>query len=224
MLPFALWIAAGCTGPSYNEARRLDTIEAYEAFLEADPDSAYRYAVKKRLGELYRDKALSRHAELAWNDVLSDGSLGAIQAYLDEFGKADRAIARRARGMVDALQYATLELSPPRVEKVNLAEDPKGPLNGWGVSVDVKNAGTEKLYYVQLSVQWATPDGAPIETHDFLLVSDRWFMPATDEQRTPIEPGETRTWKGTQDFERLPEEPTPTARVFPTGLRTRPTR
>jgi hypothetical protein len=243
----ALWLAA--CGPNYTEVTRIDTIEAYEGFLEADPDSAYKNPIEKRLEELYWDKAraadslegwaeytkrwegtkakhypeaLGKHAEYSWNVAVADGSAAAVQGYLDTFGKADQVLAGRARGMLDALKYETLKLSAPRVEKVNLAEDPEGPLNGWGVSVDVENAGSETLYYTRLSVQWLTPAGEPIETRDYPLVSDAWTMPATEEQQTPIKPGETRTWQWTQDFAKVPEDPTPSARVFPSGLRTVP--
>ncbi|MEZ4240178.1 MAG: hypothetical protein R3F59_29300 [Myxococcota bacterium] len=248
MLPVLFALPIGCS-PSYTDVQRIDTIEAYEAFLEADPDSAYRNPVEKRLDELWWDRAvqqdslegwaafterwegskakhypeaLAKHAEFAWNAAVADGSEGAVQAYVDKFGKANQVLAGRARGWLDAVHYGGLELSAPRVEKVNLAEDPEGPLNGWGVSVDAKNTGKDTLYYVRLSVQWQKPDGTPIETKDYPLVSDNWTMPATEEQQTPIKPGESRVWQWTEDFGVVAESPEPKAVVFPSGLRTTP--
>ena len=244
----ALWVVTGCTGPSYSDVQRADTIEAYEAFLEADPETFYRNPIEKRLEELYWKKAneadnlagwaeytarwegtkaknyplaLKKHAAYAWQAAIADGSLPAIEKYADEFGKADRVLADRARGMIAAKKYG-LQLGEPRVEKVNLAEDPEGPLNGWGVFVDVTNTGQETLHYVRLSVQWLNEDGSEIATKDYPLVSDRWQMPATEEQQTPIGPGETRTWEWTEDFSVVPDGKPPGHRVFPSGFRTEP--
>jgi hypothetical protein len=235
----------GCIGPSYSEVERIDTIEAYEAFLEADPDTFYRNPIEKRLEELYWDKtskedtleawaaytkrwegtkaahypqALKRHGALAWRKALDDGSVEALNAYADEFGRADQTLASRARGMIAALEYGKLELGEPKIARVNLGEDPKGPLNGWGISVDVTNAGEATLKVVRLSVMWTKSDGTEIATRDYPLVSDRWTMPATEEQQRPIKPGEKRTWVWTEDFAVLPEDATPIGKVFPSGL------
>ena len=86
------------------------------------------------------------------------------------------------------------------LEAVNLGEDPKGEKNGWGVSVDVTNAGDKTFPYVRLSVEWQNPDGTEIETKDYPLVSDHWTEPATEEQQKPLAPGEKRVWTWTQDF------------------------
>ena len=243
MLIFMGWVA--CTGPSYSEVQRLDTIEAYEAFLAADPDTLYKNPIEKRLEELYFEKAekedtleswaaytdrfslgakhypqaLKRHAELAWRVALADGSREAIAAYHDKFGNAAPALGSRAEGMLAAMDYGGLELSEPVVEQVNLAEDPKGEKNGWGVKVDVTNKGDAKLPYVRLSVEWQRPDGTEIVTKDYPLVSDKWNMPASEEQQTPIPPGGKRTWVWTDSFDVVPANETPKAKVYVTGLR-----
>lgn len=243
MLLFASGL--GCSGPSYSEVQRIDTIEAYEAYLEADPDSPYKNPVEKRLEELYFEKAekentleswatytdrfgieakhypqaLKRHAELAWRVALGDGSEAAIRSYYERFGKAVPAIGLRAEGMLDVMAYGGLVLGEPRVEAVNLAEDPKGEKNGWGVFVDVTNSGGATLPYVRLTVEWQKPDGSEIATKDYPLVSDKWTLPASEEQQTPIPPGGKRVWVWTEDYQVLsPTEP-PKAKVYATGLR-----
>lgn len=237
-----------CMGPSYSEVERIDTIEAYEAFLEADPDTFYRNPVEKRLEELYWDKAekedtleawaaytkrwegttashypqaLKKHAAFAWKAALADGSLGAVKGYVDSFGKADQVLASRAQGLLAALEYGKLELTEPTFAQVNLAEDPKGPLNGWAVRVDVTNAGEAVLPFVRLSVEWQAPDGHELTTKDYPLCSDHWTMPATELQQQPLKPGEKRTWEWTEDFTVVAQDATPKAHVYPSGLRTK---
>jgi hypothetical protein len=105
------------------------------------------------------------------------------------------------------------------VEPVNLAEDPKGEKNGWGVFVDVTNAGDATLPYVRLSVEWQEPDGAEIATKDYPLVSDHWNLPATEEQQTPMKPGEKRTWVWTEDYGVVSADRTPSVKVYPSGFR-----
>ena len=244
-VPVLLLLASIACGPSYDGALRADTIEAYEEFLKADPDSAYKAPAEKRLEELYYEKAvaqndlagweayttrwalggphyaegLKKHAGFAWKVALADGSPDALRAYLDKFGKADGTLSSRAKGMLAVLEYGKLELSEPRVEAVNLAEDPKGEKNGWGVSVDVKNAGDQTFQFVQLTVEWQDADGKEIETRDYPLVSDHWNVPATEDQTRPFAPGETRTWQWTEDYSKLPAGTPPKAKVYPSGLR-----
>lgn len=237
----------GCSGPSYSEVQRVDTIESYEAFLAADPDSMYKNPIERRLDELYFEaaekadtleswakytsrfgieakhypQALKRHAELAWRVVLADGSEAALKGYHDTFGNAVPAYGSRADGMLAVMAYGGLELSAPRIEPVNLAEDPKGEKNGWGVFVDVTNKGTATLPYVRLTVEWQKPDGSEIITRDYPLVSDKWTLPATEEQQTPIPPGNKRVWSWTEDYQLLSPTEAPKAKVYASGIRTK---
>lgn len=234
-----------CLGPSYEGAMRADTIEAYEEFLKADPDSPYTQPSEKRLEELYYERAVSenslagweayttrwalggphhaeglkKHAGFAWKAALADGSPAAMKAYLEKFGKADQTLAARATGLLAVQEYGKLELSEPRVEPINLGEDPKGEKNGWGVSVDVKNAGEATFAFVRLTVEWQAPEGTEIATRDYPLVSDHWNVPATEAQTLPLKPGETRTWQWTEDYKVLPPGTPPKAKVYPSGLR-----
>lgn len=234
-----------CLGPSYDGAMRADTIEAYEEFLAADPDSPYQQPAEKRLEELYYEQAvaandlagwekyttrwalggphyaegLKKHAGFAWKVAIADGSPEAMRAYIEKFGKADQTLAARASGLVAAQEYGKLELSEPRVEAVNLGEDPKGEKNGWGVSVDVTNAGDKTFAFVRLTVEWQGPDGKELVTRDYPLVSDHWNVPATEDQTKPFKPGDKRVWQWTEDYAVVPAGTPPKAKVYPTGLR-----
>lgn len=239
-----LLLAAGCGGPTYDTVSRTDTIEAYEEFLKANPGSAFESPALKRLEELYYAQArkegtpeawevylnrfpdggenyaeaLKAASGAAWRKAFADGSVDALRTFLDKYGKADRLFAERARGLLGAKEYGKLELSEPRVAKVNLAEDPKGELNGWGVSVDVTNAGDKTLPYVRLSVDWKAADGTDYGTRDYPLTAKKWSMPATEEQQTPMKPGEKRTWTWSEDFAKIPADAQLTAVVYPSGF------
>jgi hypothetical protein len=240
-----LLLLSGCTGPSYDTALREDTIEAYKAFLEANPGSSMELPAKKRLEELFFEQAQKEgtaeawelyltefpeggphYAEAlkaatgsAWKRAFSDGSVDALKAFLDKYGKGDRMVTDRARGLLAAKEYGKLEVSEPRVQKVNLAEDPKGELNGWGVFVDVTNAGTSTLPYVRLSVDWRGADGASYGTRDYPLTAKVWTLPATDEQQTPMKAGEKRVWAWTEDFAKVPADAQPAATVYVSGFK-----
>jgi hypothetical protein len=170
--------------------------------------------------------AMKAYSGLAWQAAVADGSLEAMQKFVDDFTAVDRVTRNRSKGRLAVLQYGKLDVSAPRVEKVNLAENKKGPLDGWGVSVDVTNNGDQTLAFVGMTVDWLAPDGSIVggtgrtaATHDYPLTSDHWTMPATEEQQTPMKPGEKRTWQWTEDFSVIPEDAKPTARVYATGLR-----
>jgi hypothetical protein len=244
-MAFVAFLLAGCMGPSYDSALREDSIEAYEAFLTANPGSAYDAPAKKRLEELYFDQAskagtpeawdayLNRFPEggahypqalkaasgAAWKKAQADGTPEALQVYLDKYGKGEKILAEKARGLMDWKKYGKLELSEPRIAKVNLAEDPKGELNGWGVEVDVTNAGDATLPYVRLSVDWKGANGEDYGTRDYPLTAERWSLPATEEQQTPIKPGEKRVWSWSEDFAKVPADATPSATVYVSGFR-----
>lgn len=239
-----IWLILACTGPTYDSASRLDTIEAYEEFLKADPDSAYKAPAEKRLEELYFERAeeqgtlaayeaymdrfpdggphypqvLKKASAMAFSAALASG-VPAIEAYLEKYGKGDKVLGDRARGVVEAARYGKITVSEPRVEAVNLGEDPEGPKNGWGVSADVKNEGDAELAYVRLSVLWTDAAGKEIGTRDYPLTAERWAMPASELEQTPMKPGEQRTWKWTEDYKDIPADAAPAAKVYVSGLR-----
>lgn len=240
----AALLLACAMGPSYEEVQKTDTIEAYEAFLAADPESIYKFACEKRLEELYfargqqegtraaweaylkrfpegasRDTAERELATAAFSEAARANTAEAYRAFLTDFPKADKWLRARADGKATNLEYGKLVLGAPKVERVNLAEDPKGPLNGWGISVEVKNEGDQTLEYVSLTLDYLAEDGHVIGTKDYPLTSKHWSMPATELQQTPMKPGEARTWLWTESDDAVPKEWKQGVTLTVTGLK-----
>jgi hypothetical protein len=243
----AAFLLACAFGPSYEEVQKTDTIEAYEAFLAADPDTIYQFACNKRLEELYLARGQQEGTRAAWQAYLDrfpeGGSRGtaerelAISAYseaaktntaegyrlfLTEFPKADKWLRARADGRATNLEYGKLTLGTPKVDRVNMAEDPKGPLNGWGVSVEVKNEGDKTLEYVALTLEYLAEDGHVVGAKDYPLTSKHWSMPASELQQTPMKPGETRTWLWTEGDDSAPADWKQGVTLTVTGLKFAP--
>jgi hypothetical protein len=234
-------------GPSYEEVQKADTIEAYEAFLAADPESIYKFACNKRLEELYfargqqegtraaweayltrfpeggsRDTAERELATAAFSEAAKANTAEAFRQFLADFPKTDKWLRARAEGRAAAMEYGKLELGTPKVDRVNMAEDPKGPLNGWGVAVEVANRGDKTLNYVALTMEFLGEDGHVLGSKDYPLTSTHWTMPATELQQTPMKPGETRTWLWTEGDDTAPKEWKQAVNLTVTGLKVAP--
>lgn len=240
------WLV-GCGGaPSFNSVQEADTVEAYEQFLEADPDSIHKGTAEKRLEELLYERAMVTNAVADWEKHVTrfpEGSHAqdaarrlamarfaearaantkeAYQALLDQPDKVDRRVLERVRGALAALEYGKLSLGDARVIPVNLAEDPNGPKDGLGVYLDVTNNGDKNFVYVSVTIDLVSPSGQILGTEEYPVTSDKWVMPASDLQRTPMAPGETRTWEWTMENEKVPKEWGPDYKVaaYITGLR-----
>lgn len=241
MLPI-LWLVA--CGPDYTAVQKTDTIEAYEEFLAADPDSIYKFAIEKRLEELYLARAQKEMTRESWQayvdrfpeganlktakkelelaayaDAFKADTVEAWKAFAEAFPKGDKWLVARAKGRVAFLEYAGLTLGEPKVERVNMAEDPKGELNGWGVSTEVTNTGAKTLEYVSITLDYLADDGHVLDTEDYPLVQKVWQLPASEEQTRPVKPGEKRTWLWTQSDEQVPKDWHQKVRLAVTGLK-----
>jgi hypothetical protein len=116
-------------------------------------------------------------------------------------------------------EYGGLSVGDPIVKQVNMAEDPKGELNGWGVYAEITNTGAKTLEYVNVTVHFLAEDGTVLDRQDYPLVSMNWRTTATELQQTPIKPGEKRTWEWTFEFAKAAEGWNQRVKVFPSGLR-----
>ena len=231
-------------GPTFEEVQKIDTIAAYEEFLARDPDSIYQYAINKRLEELYYDQALREGSLAAWkayldkfpesprkasaqkeaafaaySEAMKVGTPDALRAFVKEWPKADKWLLARAEGRAAVLEYGKLEVGEPKVAEVNMADDPKGELNGWGISAEVTNAGDQTLAYVSLTLEYLADDGHVLAVKDYPLVSPTWNLPASEEQTRPLEPGGKRTWLWTESKETVPKDWHQKVRLVPTGLK-----
>ena len=53
--------------------------------------------------------------------------------------------------------------SPPEVEQVNLAENPDGPLDGWGFTADFTNEGEQAIRYLMIEIQYLNDAGKAVK-------------------------------------------------------------
>ncbi|MCB9683791.1 MAG: hypothetical protein H6738_02450 [Alphaproteobacteria bacterium] len=244
MLPILMLLACDM-GPSFSQVQEIDTIEAYEEFLAKDPDGVYKFAIEKRLEELYFERGQKEMTTEAWqayldrfpegasaekakrelatamySDAVKQDTVEAYEAFLEKNRKGgDKWLVARAKGRIAVLQYGGISMGEPKVERVNMAEDPKGELNGWGVSVEVTNDGDKTLEYVSITLEYMADEGYVLAAKDYPLVSKTWSLPASDEQMRPIKPKEKRTWLWTESDEQVPKGWNQKVKLNLTGLR-----
>lgn len=200
---FEAYIAkSGPTDPYYGQAvARLEelrlqaalkegTVEAIDAFLAQHPEGKSQ----KRAEALEeREKALFREAE-------KTNTPKAWQRYLDEAkkaGKKRKAEARRRLHMAEHLD--AVKLGKPRAERVNLAENPEGPLDGWGIYVDVTNTEKVALETLYLTVAFLDEQGQVLDRKEWPAIARALpgNLPVAEEFKQPMRPGETRVWEYT---------------------------
>ncbi len=219
-----LALSMGCTDP-FAEAQKADTVEAYEAYIAQNPTGNFRLQAETRLEELMleaaraektlaaydaymerfpegalREKAAEEREEFLWSWADEQDTVEGYQKYLDEYPRGDKKRKQEARRRMKMAEHrAEIELSPVTVEQINLANDPEGPLNGWGFFVDVTNVGERPIQKLRLQASMLDGDGKVLDAKPWRLVDTvlrgRNWDP--DEYKAPIQPGETRQWKYT---------------------------
>jgi hypothetical protein len=176
-----------------EKARKDKTVESYDAFLARFPNSSLVKDAQKERKELLWDRADKEDTVTAWKGLV------------DEFSKpekegGDRDIVKRAkRRMRMAVHKNDIEISPVELELVNLAEDPNGPLNGYGFFADVKNVGTKPIVMLKLRIQYLDGSGNPVGEAEWPVVASALpgNLPMPEGFDKPIAPGETRRWEWT---------------------------
>jgi tetratricopeptide (TPR) repeat protein len=207
-------------GDDFTAVQKADTIEAYEAYLEANPDSRWTLQAEGRLEGLYLEKARAEDSLEAYDAYLERFPKGTLRAkafeereeflfdwargedtqaswqtFLDEYPKGDKKRRKQAERMIEVHEYLDkVTLSDTRVEQVNMAEDPKGPKDGWGFAVDVTNNGDESITDMRLVIQYLSPEGGVLREKEWPVVAPKFPIPMEEEKLVPIAPGETRTW------------------------------
>lgn len=227
-----LALLAACeTGPTFAQVQEQDTLEAYEAFVAANPGSIYQTQIDKRLDDLYFEKAKAegtlagydvylqkmpkgKHVsesntareKIRWDETIKDGSPDAWRKFVAEFPTAQKDHKGEAEAAVAAADYGKLTIGEPKVEMVNLAKDPAGEKNGWGVTAEVKNEGDKSFEFVELTLAFLGDDGSVLDRKAWPLTSPTWTMPAPEIAMTPIKPGEARVWEWTGGLDRAPQQ------------------
>jgi len=220
MFAGGLLFALTACGDNFSAVQKTDTIDAYEAYLKENPDSRWVLQANDRLETLYlekareekslasydaylerfpqgklRAKALGEREEFLFDWAKHEDSMASWTKFLDEYPKADKKRKKQAERMIEVHEYLDkVTLSEARQKQVNMAENPKGPLDGWGFEVDVTNNGDEPIVDMRLQITFLSPEGGALRTKEWPVVAPKFPVPMEEEAKVPIAPGETRTW------------------------------
>ncbi len=222
-LPALLLIAllTGCADP-YEDARKLDTIEAYEKFLSENPDHARSGQAKARLAELEleevrkkgtleaydafvakytkgkaRDLAMKERKPLLVSWAEAQDSVEGWQKVVDDYSKSDRKLLLTAQRRLSAAREAqNVGIGEVTRTQVNAAGDPKGALDAWQFTAPVTNKGNRPARHMVLAAQFLKEDGSLLTSREWPVVAKRLpeALPLPPGFDTPIAPGETRAW------------------------------
>lgn len=230
----------------YLDVQKADTVEAYEAYLAEHPTGTNAFRAQVRLEELVLARAreqrtpeaydafLSRfgstsvHADAARQereDALFDhagatGTVEAWEAFVADYPNAGKGRAAKARKALEAARYAPfLKPTEVRVTKINLAEDPEGPLDGTGFEADFTNTGDKVVAYYQVRIHYLDAQGRSLGAREWPLVAPYrdYPVPVEEALTVPMAPGETRTWSWASG--NLPEGFAGRARLEPVEIR-----
>jgi hypothetical protein len=205
LLPLLFVLLIGCEGMALHEAELADSPAVYEAFLQKYPSSAEGDRLRGRIEKLRFLKAkeakeaaalrefLSLHPDgehaaeaktledgLSYTEASKAGTAEALQAYLDSH--PDGASVEDARRTVARMQYLPgMSIAEVTQERVNMAGDEKGELNGWRVEAQVTNGGDRTLSVVEVSVDYLDAKGGVVQT-------DTWWAVTKDLGGFPVPP------------------------------------
>ncbi|TVQ89426.1 MAG: hypothetical protein EA397_15315 [Deltaproteobacteria bacterium] len=214
-----LLLLIGCD--NFAEVRAADTIEAYEAYLETNPEGRTALEARTRLETLYIERARSERtleAYDAYRERFPKGSFAkaayeerekhlwewadtkdtpeAWQKYLDQYPSFEATKVRKAKKRKAAAEYRPqLSWTDPVAEQVNLAEDPEGPLNGWKVTSEITNNGDKILKQLTFTLEYLNDEGGRLGEESWPAASTNYGIPVEEFRKKPIKPGESRQWE-----------------------------
>jgi len=212
----------GCEGNALYDAELQDSPEGYETFLAKYPDSAEAARIRTRIDELrftrakvakssqsmrdylghhpdgaFVDEARKLEDEIAYRESAHDHTPEAYVLYLDSH--PDGAFVGEARFSHDQLTYLPkIAIGELLVEPINMARDPKGPLNGWEIHSDVTNGGDRPLRTVEVAIDYLSPNGNAVKSDKWWAVApDLGGFPTPPEMKPILQPGDSRTFQWT---------------------------
>jgi len=219
---FALGLSA-CEATELQDARLKDTPAAYEAFLQQHPDSAEAGALHQRIDELRfaaankagtaaalqeylylhpqgtsRAAALVAEEELAFSEAAAANTAEAVATYLSTHPKG--ASVKDANSLLDRLLYRErIGVQKVRIEKINMANNADGPLDGWAVLADVVNEGHRTVSLVEVHVDLLDPAGkaAGPKNKWWAVAPDLGGFPTPETMKPVLAPGDSRAFRWT---------------------------
>ena len=214
---FLMLLLTGCEGMALHDAELEDSPEAYEAFLAQYPASARADELRERIDKLrflraktaktsaamreymtlhpdgaQIDEARRLEDDLSYNEAAALHTAEAYQAYMDSH--PDGARVEEARFAGGQLVYIPqIKIGAIEVEPINMANDPKGPLNGYGVKAEILNDGDRTLRVVEMAVDYLSAGGAAVKSDKWWAVApDLGGFPTPPEMKPVLEPRGTR--------------------------------
>jgi hypothetical protein len=241
---FTLFVAGGCADP-FADARKANTVEAWEQYLATNPSGSRKMeansaleallvakaneskkvedydAVLKRFPTTRQKKKMQEgRANAAFTVAETTDTLDGWKAFLDQNDFADSGLKKKARGRVAVAEYKDkLGMTEPVTAQVNLAGDPKGPQDGWGFKTTVTNNGDKTIEYLNLEVQYLDAEGKKVGGASWPLVAQAGpgGMPVAEEAMKPFAPAESRNYEYTTGD--VPEGWAQKARIVPIAIR-----
>jgi len=217
-------LLCGCSDP-YSEAQKADSIAMWEQFIAENPKNPKRSMGQVRLEELYLDAARKAKTLEAYDTYLAKYPKGKMvdtahkerreflltwtrkqdtveswEKYLAEYPATRSAGGREANARLNMARHkGDISVGPVKMEQVNLAENPDGPLNGYGFYVDVTNNGDAPIQYLNMQISYLDEKGTTLSRSKWPAVATRLpaSLPMEEGFDTPIAKGETRQWEWT---------------------------
>ena len=217
-------VATGCEDP-FEKAQTTHTIDAYEQYLKENPDGTYVLQAKLALEDLYlqsaregkalegydkylerfpkgqhKAKVMDERKQFLFDWAAEQDTPEAWQKFLDEYKKGDKKLRSKARQRLRMAENRDrVELGPVETEQVNLAENPDGPLDGWGFTADVTNKGDKPIQTLMLEIQYLDGSGNKAKADLWPAVATRLpgGLPFEEGFDKPIAPGEVRVFSYT---------------------------
>jgi hypothetical protein len=210
-------LLAACEGAAFLDAEKANTPEAFEAFLQEYPNYAQADEVRVTIEELrykgawesrnagqmreflgrYPDsehaaKMIKKEDELAWTEADYTKTGEGYKSYLDLHPTG--AWIPEATALHTKFAYVdAMTISTPVIQKVNMAADPEGPLNGWGLSCEITNTGDRRVRTVEVRIDYLKLDGSVAKSDKWwAVVQDLGPLPVHPIMRPILEPGEVR--------------------------------
>ncbi len=235
-------LLTGCAD-EFAEAEKANTIEAWDAYLAQNADSMNGMRAKDALDKLMFEKAKASNVLEDYDAYLAKLPAGKSIELVKDAREALLLEAATATGDVPAYKRF-LELCPDASTKrrgdaergiaaasyaltatdvvtaqVNLAEDPKGPLNGWGFKAQITNAGDKTIESLTYRLDFLDASGKKVGSVSYPLVAPakEWPTPVPDGWMVPMKPGEVRTFDYTTGD--LPQGYGEKARLVPMRIR-----
>jgi hypothetical protein len=213
-------LLVSCEGAALLDAEKANTPEAYEAFLLEYPAHAEADELRGRIDELRYKAAkesrnpaelrdyLAKHPEgahvadakkledeLAWQLADATKTGESYREYLDLHPEG-KWLDKAQVGYEKYAYVSKVTIGEPIIQKVNMAEDPEGPLNGWGIEAPVTNTGDKALKIVKMGIDYLGADGVSVKRDTwYTAVQDLGPLPVHPDLRPIMQPGETRPFR-----------------------------